>query len=509
MAETDSSQMTADENDHPGASAAKPGAAASKGDPQPPKETQDSTGAGGAVHRHRGLITTLFVLATILGFFACFALWINRQLLNTDNWTKTSTNLIANEKVDGALGTFAVNELFAAVNVSEVLKSKLPSQFQGLAGPAAAGLRQLADQAAPQLLATAPVQEAWRQANKTAHAELIRILNGGGKVLSTKEGVVSLNLHELITQLAAQVGLSSQLEAARSKLHGSTGETARAVAQEKLGVTLPAASGELVIMRASQLKTAQDIVKAIKGLAIVLPALSLLLFAIAVWLSRGRRRVALRTTGWCLFGVGLVLLIARRIAGDQVVNGLVQVPTNRPAAQAAWSIGTSLLYDIALAVLVYGLVLVCVAWLGGRTRPATMVRRALSPFSRDHATAMYATGAGLLLLVILWGPTPATRQLIPIIGFAALGALAIYIWRRQMEVEFPDVQHGEAMAMMRGAYASVRGRGSSAAHHRGGAADLNDRFAALERLTDLHERGALTDEEFAAEKTEVLASRRE
>lgn len=475
---------------------------------KPPQDAAKNHSSGGE-HRHRGLIATIFVLATILGFFACFALWVNRQLLNTDNWTKTSSNLIANEHIDEALSTFAVNQLYESVNIEEHIKSNLPKQIQGLSGPAAAGLKQLAYRAVPQLLATAPVQEAWRKANQTAHAELIHILNGGSKVLSTKQGVVSLNLHELVTQLAAQLGVQNQLATVRSKLSGTTGETARSTAEQKLGVTLPSTSGELVIMRSSQLKTAQDVVKAIRGLAIVLPLLSVLLFALAIWLSHGRRRVALRTTGWCFFGVGLVLLIARRIAGDQVVNGLVQVPANRPAAQAAWSIGTSLLYDLALAVLVYGLVIIAAAWLGGRTRPARSLRQAIAPFSREHANAMYGIGAGILLLVILWGPTPATRQLIPIIGLAIVGAIGIYTLRKQTADEFPDAQRGEAMLRMRGAAATMRDRGQAALHGQGAAsgqagADSHARFDALERLSELHDRGTLTDEEYAAEKSRLL-----
>jgi hypothetical protein len=54
---------------------------------------------------------------------------------------------------------------------------------------------------------------------------------------------VSLNLHTLVSQLAATLGLSSQVAAVQSKLRGSTGATVRAAAQQKLGITLPPASG--------------------------------------------------------------------------------------------------------------------------------------------------------------------------------------------------------------------------------------------------------------------------
>ena len=180
------------------------------------------------------------------------------------------------------------------------------------------------------------------------------MLNGGGPVASTGSGVVTLNLHTLVSQLAGTLGLSSQVAALQSKLKGSTGAAARTTAQQKLGITLPPSNGQLVILRSNQLKTAQDIANAVKHLAIVLPGIAFLLFALAVYLARGRRRRTLRTTGWCFVLIGVVLLLIRRIAGDAVVDGLVKVPSNKPAVHDVWNIGTSLLRDIAVAMIAYG-----------------------------------------------------------------------------------------------------------------------------------------------------------
>ena len=187
-----------------------------------------------------------------------------------------------------------------------------------------------------------------------------------------------------------------------TKLQGSTGASVRAAAQQKLGVTLPPASGQLVIMRSNELKTAQDIANAVKNLAIVLPAIALLLFALAVYLARGRRRRTLRTTGWCFVIVGVALLLIRRVAGDAVVNGLVKVPSNKPAAHQVWDIATSLLFALAVALIAYGIVIVAAAWLAGPTRPATAVRKFFAPSLRDSPGVAYSVAGGLLLLVVLW-----------------------------------------------------------------------------------------------------------
>ena len=101
-----------------------------------------------------------------------------------------------------------------------ICRQVLPKQLQPLAGPAAAGLQQLAGSAAPKVLASPQAQAAWVQANIAAHKELLKVLNGGGPVASTKAGVVTLNLHALVSQLAATLGISSQVAAVQSKLAG-------------------------------------------------------------------------------------------------------------------------------------------------------------------------------------------------------------------------------------------------------------------------------------------------
>jgi hypothetical protein len=401
------------------------------------------------VRSHRVLLPILLTLATIIGFFACFAVWINRQALNTDNWTETSSRLLANTQVDEALSVYLVNQLFSSEDVPGKLNEALPSQLQGLSGPLSAGLRQIADRAVPALLETSQVQDLWRKSNRAAHAQLMAILNGGGKVVGTEQGTVTLNLHELVSQLGNQLGLGTQVASAQKKLEGGAGTAVRETAKEKLGLNLPANTGRIVIMRANELKTAQDIAKAVKGLAIVLPAVALALFALAIWLATGRRRVMLRTVGWCFFGIGVALLLLRRIAGQQVVNHLVAVPGNRPAGEAVWSIATSLLYSIAIAMVLYGLVLVAAAWLAGGTRPAVFLRHVAAPWLRDHAVGSYVAAGVVLLLVVLWGPTPATREWLPVLGFAALAAFAVTLLRRQTALEFPHATHGEAVALMR------------------------------------------------------------
>jgi hypothetical protein len=462
-----------------------------------------------APHSRRWLVDAILACAVVVGVFATLAVWINKQVLNTNSWTNTSSQLLADPKIEAAVGGVLVNELFSSVNVSAELKGVLPSQLAGLAAPATAGLRALAIRIAPEVLASAPVQSAWRLANRTAQLELVRILTGGSKkTLSTTNGVVELHLYPLLVQLATQLGLQAQLASVQSQLQGAPGAAARGAAQQQLGVTLPPVSGNIVILRSTQLRTAQNIVESIKGFALVLPVIAMGLFILAVRLAAGWRRVALRATGWCLIAVGVIVVLARRIIGDVLVNSLVQVPSDKPAAHQVYAIGTSLLYDTAIALITYGAAIVIGAWLLGHTRLALTLRGALAPSLSAHAPYVYATAGLALLLVVLWGPFPSTRQPIPVIGIAVLLALGIRALRRMTAREFPDTQAGDTARSI-GTWASARRHSAflaiSAA--RPTAADRSDpdaRIADLERLADLYRRGDLTDEEFRAQKARLL-----
>jgi hypothetical protein len=435
-------------------------------------------------HRRRFLVGTLMAAAVLIGLFAMFSVWANRQALNTDNWTDTSSKLLADQDVQNAVGAYLVSELFSEVDVQQALENRLPPQLAGLAGPAAGGLRQLADRAAPKLVASAAVQDAWRRSNRAAHEQLLRILNDDGSVTSTKGGEVVLNLRALVDQLAARLGVQSQVNAARSKLQGGAGAKARTAAQQKLGVTLPPSTGRLVIMRSDQLATAQDVAKGIRNLAIVLTALSLGLFALAVWLAVGWRRVALLRTGACFIGLGLLVLLARRVIGNQVIDDLVANKSAAPAAHSVWTIGTSLLYDIAIAMFAYGVLFVVAAWLAGPSRLALAARRALAPALRDRLATVYGVLATVYLLIIVWGPTPATRKPLGIILFAALLVLGVELLRRQVAREFPQTPQ-------------AGGEGETTAPD-------TAHVGELERLVALHDSGVLSDDEFNSEKVLLL-----
>jgi Short C-terminal domain len=428
-------------------------------------------------------VLAIIVAATVLAFLAIFAVWVNRQALNTENWTETSTEMLESDAIRTQIAAFVVDELYANVDVEGQIRAALPPRAQGLAGAAAGALRNFAEQAARQLLERPRVQLLWEEANRRAHRRLLQVVEGGGDTVSTEGGEVTLDLNALLGQTERRVGVPAKL-------------------QEKI----PPDAGQLTILRSDQLELAQDVVNLVEDLAIVLVVLALGLFALAVYLAVGWRREALRAVGFGFVVAGAGALVARALAGDVVVDSLTSTESVRPAAEEAWSIGTSLLTDAAAAMVWYGLVIVAGAWLAGSTRPATATRAALAPYLREPGIAFGATGL-LLLLVVLWGPTPAWRRFVPVLLMIALVLLGVEALRRQTAQEFPNASREEAARRRRERLsrfaAGWRGRGSAAGRAEAGAGE-DARVAALERLARLRDSGALDAAEFEREKQRVL-----
>src|SRR5262245_5758821 len=67
--------------------------------------------------RRPGIAMTFIVVGTIIGFLAVFAIWVQRQALNTDNFTASSTRLLEDAAIRSAVSGFLVDQLYANVDV--------------------------------------------------------------------------------------------------------------------------------------------------------------------------------------------------------------------------------------------------------------------------------------------------------------------------------------------------------------------------------------------------------
>jgi len=455
------------------------------------------------------VVRGLVILGSVLAFLSVFAIWTERQALNTDDWVDTSGRLLENDTIRERLADYLVDQLYENVDVRKELEEILPGDTKDLAGPAAGGLRQVAGQGAEKALETSTAQDLWEEANRTTHEQLLAVLENKKEAVETEEGNVRLNLGSLLTNLAEQVGIG-----------------------EDLAEKLPPDAAQVEILKSDELKTAQDIAVAIKGLALLLSILTFVTFALAIYLSRDERWVTVLLSGIGLVAAGFAVIVVRHIAGGIVVDQLVKDESVKPAGEAAWSIGTSLMTSIATTVIVVGVLFLAAGWLASPTGGARTTRRFLAPTLRFHPGYVYAGLAILVSFYFLSGPTHGLRAFVTTLLVAAMAAAGIHELRKQTEEEFPEATYDETFGHTRdkvvgavkdanisekvGEQASKlrlpemrrpdkdESPGDEAPTATRPVSQEDARLERLERLGTLREKGVLTDEEFAAEKARLL-----
>jgi hypothetical protein len=438
--------------------------------------------------KHRRAARILVVLATILAFLAIFTSWVDRQALDTNEWVNTSGKLLEDPVISDAVANYAVNELYADVDVARLLKKRLPPDLRPISGPVAAGVRQFATQAAEQALQAPQVRQLWADANRAAHSELVSVLKGNNDYVAlSANGDVVLELRPIVLQVAGQLGLEQQAAA-----------------------NLPADVGSLHVAQYSDLGTARTVIRLIQGFAWFFTFGSLALFGVAAYLAPRRRWMVLLGYGLGLVAAGLAAIAVRAAFKGPFVDSLSTSQVAREPAQHVWDIGTSLLGSIAAEVISYGVLFVVAAFLASPHPSAIGIRRALAPTFRERPAVVWSVFIVVALIALILFPPPGPRQLVLDLVLIALAAAGLEALQRKTERDFPEATGGDGTPSIRERARRARTEagsrlGTAINGLSGDNRDADDiRLDRLERLGELEQKGVLTDEEFRAEKQRIL-----
>ena len=448
--------------------------------------------------RHRVKVRILVILASVLAFLAIFTSWIDQQLLDTNEWVHTSGRLLEDKEISDAVATYSVDQLYANVDVTRLIKNRLPGDLQQLASPASAGIREIATRAAMRAFQSQRVQNLWQDANRVAHTQLVAILEDKHAAISSQNGKVVLDLKPIVYQLADRLGFKKQVANAVSK-------------GEETG-TLKPGFGQLEVADSKELDTARTVTKILKGLAWFFTIGSLALFVLAMWLGKGRDWVIVLGYGLGLIAAGLAAIAVRAILKGPFVDSLANTEDARVPAQHAWDIGTSLLHSIATSVIIYGILFVIAAYLASPQNGAVSIRQAIAPTLRDRPGIVWSAFAAVALLALIIWPPNGTRQLVLTLLLFALAGAGIEKLRRSTGREFPDAKRGDWVRDMRLRARKTRkeaGRRIGSAMRELGSDEKHPDDAKLDRLEklgELKEKGVLTAAEFREEKKRLLSS---
>ncbi len=397
-------------------------------EPQPAAAAARSGGKG------RGFVAwALVVIAAILMPLALIAFWGQRTLTNTATYVDTVAPLVEEEVVKSAIVERTTDTLMTAIQendvVTEAVSSLPPIAAEKLVPAISAAIEGLVTQVATSIVNSDQFEEFWVVANTKLQEALIRVLSG-----DTKDGPIQASGDQVVLD---------------------TAPIAEAVQQELVsrGLTVlegkplpPAADQEIVLLEAPQLRQAQLIYDfTIPLTRYLLPVLAVLVL-VAVAISTRRARIVMGigiglTVGMGLLSVGLG--VAETLLANAAPTSQVQALLN-----VFWNTLTRYLTTAVGAWLAAGIVIALVGWFGGRSRPASSVRGAvsggltrsggrlaggplagLSAFLESHWRAVFivlgvlATGS-----VLLFGP--ASASLVLWVAAIALGLSAIVTWLR-------------------------------------------------------------------------------
>jgi hypothetical protein len=348
----------------------------------------------------RRLPGILIVIASIVLVLATLSVWVARQVMNTDDWVKTSSALIRNPDIQQATAAY-VGDQIPQQAITTKLEQILPPRLAPLASTAAGGVAELAQRATLRALESGAFQKLWDSAQRASHKQFINAVeNGSGNT-------VVFDLRPMIGRVAQRVGISSDVVN-----------------------SLPPDRGKIVILKSDELATVRSLAKALRGLAIVLVLLWVVLTAVGVYLAGDRRKTLLHA-GLGIFIGALFVLALRRVLGHVVVTNLSNGGASEPAAAATFNIGTSLLRQIAGTVLVLGLLMMLSAALAGPARWAARVRQWIGPTMRDQPGIAYAVAIGVLVILLAVGLLPGSTRIIPVVIYAVLIVVGVGALRRQ------------------------------------------------------------------------------
>ncbi|HEY2767019.1 MAG TPA: hypothetical protein VGI76_02110 [Solirubrobacteraceae bacterium] len=364
------------------------------------------------VHRKLRRARALVVIASAILVVAILATWIRAQILDTNGWTQTSVQLLENEKVREFVASDLSERLLTVVNVQNLAAQKLPPELAPLAPALATAAAQVVPKAIERALQVPKVQELWGKANRVAHGRVIELLNGGGPNISTTGGEVTLNLEALLDRLGTRLGVGSEI-----------------------GAKLPAEQRRIVLLRSKQLKTAQSVIKGLRDLSFVLPALVILMYVGAIWLAAGARQRVLLDIGVGIIVGALLTLLLRRWVESYVVNTLVLNEGARPAMREVLAIATAGWRSRALWLLITGALVIFAGWLAGPMRLAVKLRGLIAEPLERHPAWFVAGAAGLVLLIATLGPERTPGQAIPLLVELALAIVGVLALRRQIAAE--------------------------------------------------------------------------
>jgi hypothetical protein len=165
--------------------------------------------------RVRGVVSGFLVVLTSLVIVATLvAVWTQRTLASEGRYVGLVAPLAEDPPVTDALATRLTDDVFAALDIEDRVRSalasvpQLPDAATFLAGPISSGARNLIETRVQDFLASDTFANLWEDLNRVAPSKVVALLNGDYDELpnvSISGGDVQLNLVAVVAQVIQRV----------------------------------------------------------------------------------------------------------------------------------------------------------------------------------------------------------------------------------------------------------------------------------------------------------------
>ena len=327
----------------------------------------------GAKHTRRGWArTTVAVLLVSVGCLlaplSVVAVWANSQITDQERYLQTVAPLSESPEIQAAVTDNITNRVLGYVDVAALtteavsrlsengtLPPALATSLNALAKPLADGVKGFVHDQVANVVSSQTFSDAWVQANRVAHQEVVGALTGeGARSVQVSNGQVSVDLGPIVQRVKTEL-----------------------VAQGfNLAQRIPAVNATFVVFESPDLAQVQRGIGVLNTLGTWMPFIVLALLAGGVYVARSHR-LALVGAGFGLAAAMLLLAIVLALLRRAYLDA---VPADRLPADAATVLFDTLvrfLRQALRAAAVLGLVVGLGAFFTGASVTATRTRELL------------------------------------------------------------------------------------------------------------------------------------
>ncbi|MDT3398395.1 hypothetical protein RKE29_17365 [Streptomyces sp. B1866] len=320
--------------------------------------------------RHRRLryagASVLLLLAFLLAPLAVVAAWLDDQVSDTDDYVRTVAPIASEPAVQDAVTDRLTKRVVGNIDVAALTDSlgealdqagappRVVDNADMLTGPLKNAITSSVHDVVSRVVRSDQFQEVWRNANRRAHAAVVKVLTGqGNSAVKASGDTIELDVGTLVDDVKQRLVDQGYERAA----------------------DIPSTDRTVPLLETRKLDQARDAMRVLDVLGVWLPVAAVALAALAVWTAPAHR-VALMSAA---IGVGVMMIlllvglaVMRRIYLDSVP------PSTLPEGAAADVYDTLVrfLRNSAVTLLVLAVVATLAGYLYGPGRGARAVRSA-------------------------------------------------------------------------------------------------------------------------------------